>query len=110
MDEFIHLSFASSLCGNCSQVCPVNIPLHEMLLYNRNDSVLKGYSKKGEKFSMDMMKRFLSKRKRMDMFKSGMKNMGVRMVFKNAWGPRRELPKFAEKSFRDLWLERQGKN
>jgi len=110
MDEFIHLSFASSLCGNCSQVCPVNIPLHEMLLYNRNDSVLKGFSKKGEKFSMDMMKRFLSKRKRMDMFKSGMKNMGVRMVFKNVWGPRRELPKFAEKSFRDLWLERQGKN
>lgn len=110
MDEFIHLSFASSLCGNCSQVCPVNIPLHEMLLYNRNDSVLKGYSKKGEKFSMDIMKRFLSKRKRMDMFKSGMKNMGVRMVFKNVWGPRRELPKFAEKSFRDLWLERQGKN
>jgi len=110
MDEFIHLSFASSLCGNCSQVCPVNIPLHEMLLYNRNDSVLKGYSKKGEKFSMDMMKRFLSKRKRMDMFKSGMKNMGVRMVFKNVWGPRRELPKFAEKSFRDLWLEREGKN
>lgn len=110
MDEFIHLSFASSLCGNCSQVCPVNIPLHEMLLYNRNDSVLNGYSKKGEKFSMDMMKRFLSKRKRMDMFKSGMKNMGVRMVFKNVWGPRRELPKFAEKSFRDLWLERQGKN
>jgi L-lactate dehydrogenase complex protein LldF len=109
MDEFIHLSFASSLCGNCTQVCPVNIPLHEMLLYNRNDSVLKGYSKKGEKFSMDMMKRFLSKRKRMDMFKSGMKNMGVRMVFKNVWGPRRELPKFAEKSFRDLWLERQGK-
>ena len=110
MDEFIHLSFASSLCGNCTQVCPVNIPLHEMLLYNRNDSVLKGYSKKGEKFSMDMMKRFLSKRKRMDMFKSGMKNIGVRMVFKNVWGPRRELPKFAEKSFRDLWLERQGKN
>ncbi len=110
MDEFIHLSFASSLCGNCSQVCPVNIPLHEMLLYNRNDSVLKGYSKKGEKFSMDMMKRFLSKRKRMDMFKSGMKNIGVRMVFKNVWGPRRELPTFAEKSFRDLWLERQGKN
>jgi len=110
MDEFIHLSFASSLCGNCSQVCPVNIPLHEMLLYNRNDSVLKGFSKKGETFSMDMMKRFLSKRKRMDMFKSGIKNMGVRMVFKNVWGQRRELPKFAEKSFRDLWLERQGKN
>ena len=110
MDEFIHLSFASSLCGSCTQVCPVNIPLHELLLYNRNESVTKGISKKGEKFSMDMMKRFLSKRKRLDRFGSGLKNLGVRMVFKNVWGSRRELPKFAEKSFRDLWLEREGKN
>jgi L-lactate dehydrogenase complex protein LldF len=110
MDEFIHLSFASSLCGSCTQVCPVNIPLHELLLYNRNESVTKGISKKGEKFSMDMMERFLSKRKRLDRFGSGLKNLGVRMVFKNVWGPRRELPKFAEKSFRDLWLEREEKN
>ena len=110
MDEFIHLSFASSLCGSCTQVCPVNIPLHELLLYNRNESVTKGISKKGEKFSMDMMERFLSKRKRLDRFGSGLKNLGVRMVFKNVWGSRRELPKFAEKSFRDLWLEREGKN
>lgn len=108
MEEFIHLSYASSLCGNCTQVCPVNIPLHELLLYNRSESVTKGISKKGEKFSMDMMERFLSKRKRLDRFGPGLKNLGVRMVFKNVWGPRRELPKFAEKSFRDMWQEREG--
>lgn len=110
MEEYIHLSYASSLCGNCTQVCPVNIPLHELLLYNRSESVTKGISKKGEKFSMDMMERFLSKRKRLDRFGPGLKNLGVRMVFKNVWGPRRELPKFAEKSFRDMWQEREGKN
>lgn len=109
MEEYIHLSYASSLCGNCTQVCPVNIPLHELLLYNRSESVTKGISKKGEKFSMDMMERFLSKRKRLDRFGPGLKNLGVRMVFKNVWGPRRELPKFAEKSFRDMWQEREGK-
>jgi L-lactate dehydrogenase complex protein LldF len=80
-----------------------------MLLYNRNDFVERGLSTKKEKFSMDMMKSFLSKRNRLDRFKSGMKNMGVRMVFKKAWGPRRELPRFADKSFRDLWLEREEK-
>jgi L-lactate dehydrogenase complex protein LldF len=110
MENFIHLSYASSLCGKCTQVCPVNIPLHELLLYNRNESVIKGISKKGEKFSMDIMERFLSKRKRLDRFNSGWKNLGVRVVFKSVWGPRRELPKFAEKSFRDLWQEREGKN
>ena len=32
MDEYKHLSFASSLCGNCSENCPVNIPLHKLIL------------------------------------------------------------------------------
>src|SRR5215471_17256847 len=29
MDEYKHLSYASSLCGNCTQVCAVRINLHE---------------------------------------------------------------------------------
>ena len=29
MKEYNHLSFASSLCGKCTEVCPVKIPLHE---------------------------------------------------------------------------------
>ena len=36
MNEFKHLSFASSLCGKCTEVCPAKINLHELLLYNRN--------------------------------------------------------------------------
>jgi L-lactate utilization protein LutB len=39
MDEFKHLSFASSLCGNCTEVCAVKINLHELLLENRHESV-----------------------------------------------------------------------
>lgn len=33
MNEYKHLSFASSLCGSCTEVCPVKINLHELLLY-----------------------------------------------------------------------------
>src|SRR5690606_17605580 len=33
--EYKHLSFASSVCGACTEVCPVGIPLHELLLHNR---------------------------------------------------------------------------
>jgi len=106
MKNYKHLSFASSLCGKCTEVCPVNIPLHEMLLYNRNESVKKGLSKKSENISMKGMEHFLLKRKRMDMFNSRLKNIGMQMLFKSAWGPRRELPKFAKKSFHDLWEER----
>ncbi|MCW3081141.1 LutB/LldF family L-lactate oxidation iron-sulfur protein, partial [Segetibacter sp.] len=35
MDDYKHLSNASSLCGNCTEVCPVRINLHELLLENR---------------------------------------------------------------------------
>ncbi len=31
MEDFKHLSYASSLCGKCSEVCPVKIDIHKML-------------------------------------------------------------------------------
>ncbi len=107
MEDYKHLSFASSLCGNCSEVCPVKIPLHELLLENRNESVLSGFAAKGEKISINGMKKFLAKRKRMDLFNSRLKNLGIQIFFKQSWGSKRELPKFARKSFRELWLEKE---
>jgi len=107
MQDYKHLSFASSLCGACTEACPVKIPLHEMLLDNRNESVKLGYSKASEKISISSMNTFLSKRKRMDMFNSKIKNIGIQLIFKNAWGSKRELPKFANKSFRNMWMERE---
>src|SRR5450432_2388826 len=43
MDDFKHLSYASSLCGACTEVCAVKINLHELLLLNRKDSVEQGF-------------------------------------------------------------------
>lgn len=39
LDEFQHLSYASSLCGACTDVCPVRIELHHHLLQNRRNAV-----------------------------------------------------------------------
>ena len=105
LEDFNHLSYASSLCGGCTAVCPVKIPLHELLLDNRNESVQAGFSKASDRISMGGMKYMLYKRKRMDMLNPRFKNLGMRLVFKNAWGSRRELPKFAHKSFRQMWNE-----
>lgn len=44
LDEYKHLSYASSLCGNCTEVCPVRINLHELLLDNRHEAVVQGNS------------------------------------------------------------------
>ena len=40
--RYADLPFASSLCGGCTEVCPVGIPLHRMLLDLRGDAVSKG--------------------------------------------------------------------
>ncbi|HEX7846992.1 MAG TPA: LutB/LldF family L-lactate oxidation iron-sulfur protein, partial [Chitinophagaceae bacterium] len=56
MGEWKHLSYASSLCGNCTEVCAVKINLHELLLENRHEAVEKGHSSFGEKVAWKMWK------------------------------------------------------
>ncbi len=107
MKEFKHLSFASSLCGACSEVCPVKINLHEQLLYNRSDSVKEGLASRFDKTVMYAYKTSMGKRKYMDMFSGKTKNSALRRFFASAWGPRRELPEIAPKSFKELWDERR---
>ncbi len=38
-DEYKELPYASSLCGACTEVCPVKIPLHEQLIMHRRKIV-----------------------------------------------------------------------
>lgn len=108
MKDFKHLSYASSLCGKCTEVCPVKINLHELLLYNRNESVISGMTTRSERFAQKMAKKGLSNRWMMDFGGGGLKNTAMKMFMKKHWGPRRTLPEFAPKSFKQLWEERRG--
>ncbi|MEZ5013736.1 MAG: LutB/LldF family L-lactate oxidation iron-sulfur protein [Chitinophagales bacterium] len=105
MEQFKHLSFASSLCGNCTEVCPVHIDLHTLLLYNRNDSVEKGYTEMSERMAWKLWKRSMLSRKRMEKPGPKLKNMATGMLFKNSWGKHREMFHFAPKSFYKMWTE-----
>jgi len=105
MEEYKHQSFASSLCGKCTEVCPVKIPLHELLLVNRNDSVKSKFYSGKDKFFIKVWKRTMSTRKRMDMFSGNRKNLFIKNFFKKTWGTHRELPKIKEKSFNKMWKE-----
>lgn len=109
-ETYKHLSFASSLCGACTEVCPVGIPLHELLLFNRNEAVKKGFYTYFEKKTNDVSTIALSSRKRLDMVSGGFKNFAMKLTVKKAWGPRRDLPVMAPKSFSQLWKEKnEGK-
>jgi L-lactate dehydrogenase complex protein LldF len=48
-------------------------------------------------------------RRLMDIVGGGPKNFLLKYLFKNGWGPRRELPLIAVKSFNKQWRERHSK-
>lgn len=106
MKEFKHLSYASSLCGKCTEVCPVGIDIHKMLLLNRRDAVQENLVSSSEKRMWKGFTYFVQKRKFVDLFGGKWKNFFARRFFRKAWGANRELPKFAEKSFSKQWEER----
>ncbi len=105
MENWNHLSFASTLCGKCTEVCPVKIPLHNLLLQNRKDAVAEGYSTTSWKRGMKVSKRMFLSRYMMDFAGPVTKNFLIRQFAGKLWGERRELPKVAPKSFRQLYNE-----
>lgn len=105
--KFKHLSFASSLCGKCTSVCPVKIPLHELLLLNRNDAVKRNTSTFGEKQLNKWSTMVLTSRKLMDFTNGNFKSFLLKQVASKSWGPRREFPKLAPKSFAQMWKEQE---
>lgn len=107
MKDFKHLSYASSLCGKCTEVCPVKIDISKMLLLNRRDAVNAQENSKAERIGWNLWKKAMKKRSLMDFFSGKTKNFFLRTFFKKAWGKYRELPKIADKSFTQQWEERQ---
>jgi len=107
MDEWKHLSYASSLCGNCTEVCAVKINLHELLLENRHEAVEDGYSSFGEKMAWKMWKQGMLRRKWMNMAGGATKNWVVNSLLKG-WKEHRGNMEFPKKSFNQLWKEKYG--
>ena len=107
MKEFKHLSYASSLCGKCSEVCPVKIDIHKMLLLNRRDAVTNHENSKTEDIGWFFWKKSMQKRSLMDMFGGKAKNFLIQKLFKKSWGKYREMPNIATKSFAKQWEESQ---
>jgi L-lactate dehydrogenase complex protein LldF len=105
MEEFVHLSQASSLCGNCTEVCPVKINLHNLLLFNRHEAVQKGMSSFSEKTAWSLWRRAMLNRKMMERGNAALKNTAMQLLFKNSWGKHRDMLKFAPKSFNEQWKE-----
>lgn len=107
MKEFKHLSYASSLCGKCTEVCPVGIDIQRMLLLNRRDAVAEDLAPSMEKKAWKGFTYLIQRRKLIDLFGGKIKNFFLGKFFKKTWGSNRQLPKLADKSFSKQWKEQQ---
>ncbi len=106
MEEYKHLSYASSLCGNCTEVCPLKINIHEMLLENRSMAAGARLNGNWENISWSFWQRAMLSRRLMNSAGPALKNKVVNKLFKGSWVKHRGELKFAERSFNKMWKDR----
>lgn len=106
MKDYKHLSYASSLCGNCTEVCPVRINLHELLLDNRHEAVVEGNSSLAERLAWKAWKTASLNRSMMNMGNAKLKNWVVNKVFKG-WTTHRSDLDFSNKTFSEMWQDKK---
>lgn len=114
LQEWKHLSYASSLCGACTQICPVKIDLHHHLLQNRRNASAAQPSF-FEKTAFRVFA-FLMNRPQLYAWLGRLGRLGQRLhpLIKGtrldpayAWTRTRDLPPIAPQTFREYWRTRQ---
>lgn len=109
------LPFASTLCGSCSNVCPVKINIHEQLYKWRQVIVNEEKQPVVKKTIMKSAGVVLAKPKLYGFIgksaRFALKHAPRFMIYNkfNAWGKARELPKVKNENFDD-WYKKRRKN
>lgn len=116
LQEWKHLSFASSLCGACTETCPVKIDLHHHLLQNRRNASAPGHGKP-DFFQKLAFKLFALAANNPGLWKLATKlgRIGIKLCSvasghvldpMRLWTKTRKLPQPARQSFRE-WMEKR---
>lgn len=108
------LPYACSLCGSCTDVCPVKIDIHHQLLTWRREIAVRRILPLSKRLSM-RAGGFVLRHRRLYELAGKLARLVVPrlprwLVYNrlNVWGKQRELPEFPQKSFRELYDERRA--
>jgi L-lactate dehydrogenase complex protein LldF len=107
------LPFASTLCGSCSNVCPVKIDIHQQLYAWRQVLMQEGLGPSSKKWAMQGMTALMSSPRLFSIsgkvgrwFLRKWPSLGE--IKRNPWAKQRKMPAAPEQSFRD-WYKTERK-
>lgn len=99
-----HLAQASSLCGKCTDVCPVKINLHEMLVQHR-ENMATAAPDRAEKELWAYWQSAMLRRWTLDLTPKIAKNWAFEHFFAENWGKYHTKIEFPPQSFHQLWKD-----
>ncbi len=109
------LPFASTLCGSCTNVCPVKINIHEQIWKWRQEVINEGYAGFEKTQGIKLMNTVLSNPK-IYRFAGKMGRQTMRFApflvnnSLNKWFKNREMPAPPKESFREWYLKNRNNN
>lgn len=115
LQSWKHLSFSSSLCGACTETCPVRIDLHHHLLQNRRNAI----AQKSVWWEKPIFVGFawFMRRPALYRFAAPMLRLGAPVLHAirgqffdpaKMWTGTRDLPPAPRQSFKEYWRKRNG--
>lgn len=113
LKEYSSLPFASTLCGSCSDVCPVKINIHEQL-YEWRQEITKAQGANAKSISMKIANGIFSTpfayKISGEMLRGALKILPEAITYSglNTWGKQRDLPEVPKESFKD-WYKKNRK-
>lgn len=111
LQKYSDLPFASTLCGSCSDVCPVKINIHEQLYWWRQEIAEHHALPRSKRWSMRLAGWVLAHPGRYrvlgQLARWGLRRLPRWMIYHrwNTWGQGRELPVPARQSFQEWYTK-----
>jgi L-lactate dehydrogenase complex protein LldF len=115
INKYSDLPFASTLCGSCTNVCPVKIDIHNLLYDWRQEIAEKKLLPPVKMFFIKIAGKVLSQNSFYNLSgkvaRWGLRNLPRKLVYHriNVWGWGRELPEAPKESFKQWYRENSKK-